>query len=145
MGLANENGTGGSGSGAPLRPGAITALLAEIVGSPPAKLPPPLMPGARVGRYEVIRAIGRGGFGEVYEAHDGALNRLVALKVFHRTQGTDPDVGCEGEAAARLAHPNIAAVHDAGIHDGSAYLVYERLHGETLASRLGRGPMAARE
>ena len=145
MGLANENGTGGSGSGAPLRPGAITALLAEIVRSPPAKLPPPLMPGARVGRYEVIRAIGRGGFGEVYEAHDGALNRLVALKVFHRTQGTDPDVGCEGEAAARLAHPNIAAVHDAGIHDGSAYLVYERLHGETLASRLGRGPMAARE
>jgi TolB-like protein len=140
---ANDD-RGGVQSGGTLPPGVITALIAEMLHAEPADPSPPLTPGARVGRYAVIRRIGRGGFGAVYEAHDGALHRLVALKMFHAAT-TEADVGREGEAAARLAHPNIATVHDAGIDEGRPYLVYELLAGETLASRLARGALPARE
>jgi Tol biopolymer transport system component len=125
-----------------VRPGALTALVAQLAHAPIQVAPPLLVPGARVGRYEIIRAIGRGGFGTVYEAHDAALNRLVALKALHRSSSAAPGAASEGEAAARLAHPNIAALYDAGVIDGGlAYLVYEILHGETLESRLARGPI----
>ena len=105
----------GTPEGAMLRPGAITALLAEMARCEPSEAPPALTPGTRVGRYEIIRPIGRGGFGAVYEGHDAALHRLVALKVLHRTPRAGPESASEGEAAARLAHPNIAALHDAGV------------------------------
>jgi len=132
----------GLAADAAVRPGALTALLAQLAHTPTQVAPPHLVAGARVGRYEIIRSIGRGGFGTVHEAHDTALNRLVALKAFHRPSAADPGAASEGEAAARLAHPNIAALYDAGvIDDGFAYLVYEILHGETLESRLARGPI----
>jgi eukaryotic-like serine/threonine-protein kinase len=90
----------------------------------------------------VINEIGHGGFGNFYEAHDTTLNRLVALKVLHRADVADPAAAREGEAAARLAHPNIAALHDVGVTGhGFPYLVYEILHGETLESRVARGPI----
>jgi len=129
-----------------IAPGGVTALIARLAHAPFRVAPPLLLPGSRIGRYEIIRAIGHGGFGAVYEAHDNALHRLVALKVLCRTQAESPDAAREGEAAARLAHPNIATLHDVGVVDGGApYLVYEVLHGETLESRLSRGPMAPRE
>ncbi len=121
--------------------GAISSLVARLASPPPCEAPPLLAPGTRVGRYEVLRVIGQGGFGVVYEAHDSALNRLVAVKAFHRTEAAPAAAG-EGEAAARLAHPNIATVYDAGVLDrGFPFLVYEILHGETLESRLRRGPV----
>lgn len=147
LALRDESDDRGTPAGATLRPGAITALLAEIARCEPSEPLPSLTPGARVGRYEIIRPIGHGGFGSVYEAHDAALHRLVALKVLRPTQTGSPESASEeGEAAARLAHPNIASLHDAGVLDGGApYLVYELLHGETLESRLGRGPIPPRE
>jgi eukaryotic-like serine/threonine-protein kinase len=127
-------------------PGAVTALIARLAHPPTQTAPPPLVPGTRVGRYEIIRVLGQGGFGTVYEAHDAAVNRLVALKVLHRTQAADPAAAREAEVAARLAHPNIASLHDAGVlDDGFVYLVYEILYGETLESRLARGPIPSHE
>ncbi len=127
---------------ATVAPGAITALIARLAHAPAQEAPPPLVPGTRVGRYEIIRAIGHGGFGTVYEAHDSVLNRLVALKSLHRTEAADPAAAREAEVGARLSHPNIAALYDAGVADGGyGYLVYELLHGETLESRLARGPI----
>ena len=132
--------------GGALRDGAITSLLAEIAAAPVRELTFVLAPGSRVGRYEVIRSVARGGFGAVYEAHDLSLNRLVALKVLHRTRAADGDAAREGEAAARLAHPNIAVLFDAGVaENGAPFLVYERLHGETVEERLERGPVPVRQ
>ncbi len=143
MGLRDDSDSQlGLGAHPVVVPGAVTALIAQLAHAPSQVTPPLLVPGARVGRYEIIRAIGRGGFGTVYEAHDTALNRLVALKALHRPSATDPGAASEGEAASLLAHPNIAALYDAGVIDGGfAYLVYEILHGETLESRLARGPI----
>ena len=132
----------GPGADAIVAPGAVTALIERLARAPAKVVPPLLVAGARVGRYEIVREIGRGGFGTVHEAHDTLLNRLVALKAFHSASAADPGTASEGEAAARLAHPNIAALYDAGVVDGGfAYLVYEILHGETLESRLARGPI----
>ncbi len=146
MGIPGESEElGGAAAGATLGPGAITALLQRLARGP-ASPPAPLTPGTRVGRYEIIRAIGRGGFGSVHEAHDTSLHRLVALKVLHLEQGAGPEEASEGEAAARLAHPNIAMLLDAGaLEGGTPYLVYELLHGETVESRLRRGPLPPRE
>ena len=144
MPLPGEQGEGGSPPGARAGRGIVTDVLARLAACEPTAAPH-LAPGTRVGRYEVIRAIGHGGFGSVYEAHDRSLNRLVALKVLDRARpAAGADAG-EGEAAARLAHPNIAALHDVGVVEGAPYLVYELLHGETLESRLARGPLPARE
>jgi eukaryotic-like serine/threonine-protein kinase len=141
-----SDGERAAASEAAVAPGKMTALIARLACAPTDDAPRKLAPGARAGRYEIIRAIGSGGFGTVYEAHDGALNRLVALKVLRRMRPADPAVASEAEVAARLAHPNIAALHDTGVlEDGSAFLVYEILHGETLESRLARGPMPADE
>jgi TolB-like protein/Tfp pilus assembly protein PilF len=136
---------GGEAAPPIVAPGALTALLGEVARSP-TEGAPHLLPGHRAGRYSVIRAIGHGGFGTVYEAHDTVLNRLVALKTLHTTTSPHPNAAREGEAAARLAHPNIAAVYDAGLLEGGTpYLIYEMLHGETVESRLARGPVAPRE
>ncbi|ABS25754.1 protein kinase [Anaeromyxobacter sp. Fw109-5] len=122
---------------------AVTALLAQLAAASSDEPPPSLTPGTHVGRYEIIRLLGRGGFGFVYEAHDTDLHRLVALKVLNPSRVRRSGVPSEGEAAARLTHPNIAALHDAGTVGGAPYLVYELLHGETLESRLARGPLRA--
>jgi TolB-like protein/Tfp pilus assembly protein PilF len=133
-------------SGAALPPGAVTALIERLAARPVDGAHALLGPGSRIGRYELIRGIGHGGFGEVWEAHDTVLHRLVALKVLHPPSAASLGDASEGEAAARLAHPAIAALHDAGVTEaGAPWLVYELLHGETLESRLGRGPLPAPE
>ena len=132
---------------APARPGALSALLADLARAPRQafeEIAPPLQPGQRLGRYEILREIGRGGFGVVYEAKDHELGRLVALKTV-RLRRQDPQTESmlreEAEAAAQLNHPNIVTLHDAGQVDGVTFLVMERLHGETLEMRLERGPL----
>ena len=99
------------------------------------------------GKYEVRRLIGSGGMGEVYEAENRMLKRLVALKVVRGGIATP-------EAIARLErelllvsavqHPNICDVYDAGVlSDGSPFIVLERLFGETLAQLFVRmGPLS---
>ncbi|MFT3915454.1 MAG: protein kinase [Anaeromyxobacteraceae bacterium] len=131
-----------------VRPGQLSALLEELARAPevaPLALRP-LRPGDSVGRFEVLREIGRGGFGVVYEARDGGLGRLVALKTVQPRKGVDPEMlRGEAEAAAQLQHPNIVTVHDVGADHGHAWMVLELLRGETLEARLRRGPLPHRE
>ncbi len=130
-------------------PGAMSALLAELVRCPPgAGWDRPVFPGEEIGRFEIIREIGRGGFGVVYQARDRELQREVAFKAV-RPSGVDPlheaRLLGEAEAAARLSHPNIVHLYDVGRCDRGPYLVLELLRGARLGDRLAAGPLPARE
>jgi serine/threonine protein kinase len=95
-----------------------------------------LSAGSRVGPYEVIAPLGAGGMGEVYRARDPRLGRDVALKVLPDEAAGDPDrlrrFQHEARAVASLNHPHVLAVHDVGVDDGVAYVVFELLEGATL-------------
>jgi Tol biopolymer transport system component len=111
----------------------------------------PLTAGTRLGAYEIAGLIGSGGMGEVYRARDGRLDRIVAIKILPLRFAADPNVKQrferEAKALASLSHPHICSVFDVGhatTEQGAIdYLVIEYLEGETLAQRLGRGPLAA--
>ena len=104
-----------------------------------------MQPGARVGAYEILSPIGAGGMGEVYRARDTRLERTVAIKVLPADLSSDPDrrerFDREARAISSLNHPHICILHDVGNQDGTSYLVMEYLEGETLASRLSKGPL----
>ncbi|HEY3202101.1 MAG TPA: protein kinase, partial [Thermoanaerobaculia bacterium] len=104
-----------------------------------------LGPGSRVGTYEVIAAIGRGGMGEVYRARDLRLHREVAIKALPLEFQQDRERLVRFEREARLLasinHSNIAAVHGLEEQGGARYLVMELVEGETLAERLGAGAL----
>lgn len=134
----------------PVRPGALSALLVELAQapSPASAWDPVLRPGSVVGRFELVRELGRGGFGVVWEARDRELPRAVAFKAVRG--GEHPDVRQErllreAEAAARLSHPNIVTLYDVGRGPQGPYLILELLRGGTLAQRLRQGPMPVRE
>ena len=95
----------------------------------------PLVPGSRLGPYEILAVIGAGGMGEVYRARDTRLNRDVAIKVIAAGLADSPDALArferEARAVAALAHPNILALHDVGMADGTSYAVTELLDGES--------------
>ena len=97
-----------------------------------------------IGRYSVIRELGRGAMGVVYEASDPNLGRTVALKTIHANAiGTNPEEAAqrfknEARAAGSLSHPNIVTVFDAGEQDGLLYIAMELLAGETLESLLSK-------
>ncbi len=118
--------------------------------TPPEKLAPPgrLAPGDRVGRYEVVAALGAGGMGEVYRARDTRLGRDVALKVLPARLAADRGRMArferEARAVAALDHPNILTIHDVGTHRGAPYLVTELLEGESLRDRLRGGALPGR-
>src|SRR5262245_30788029 len=104
-----------------------------------------LLPGTRLGPYEILTPIGAGGMGEVYKARDPRLGRDIAVKVLPESMaGAKPRL-CrfeqEARAVAALSHPNILAIFDVGLGD-PAYLVTELLDGETLRGMLARGPLA---
>jgi len=97
-----------------------------------------LNPGDPVGRYQVQRLIGQGGFASVFLASDSELRRRVALKVNRRELGNDSDSPLLNEARilAELQHPSILNIFDVGRHDGWVYLVLEYLDGGTLRDTL---------
>src|SRR5581483_10197844 len=103
-----------------------------------------LEPGTRLGPSEIYSLIGSGGMGEVYKARDTRLDRTVAVKVLSARLGS---IGArerferEARAVSMLNHPHICALYDVGSQDGVEYLVMEYLEGETLSSRLRRGPL----
>lgn len=92
-----------------------------------------------VGRFQLREMIGDGGFGQVYQAYDPRLDRDVALKVLKHN---DPGERImqrffrEARAAARLSHPSIVSVHDAGCDDGRCWIAYEYVDGKTLSRHL---------
>jgi tetratricopeptide (TPR) repeat protein len=141
-------------------------VAASAGGAPPALAPQPLgdalskegglVRGADVGRYVILGLVGRGGMGEVYAAYDPRLDRKIALKLLHQTSGR----GTSGKAAqdrllreaqsiARLMHPNVVVVHDAGAiddetHGVRVYLAMEFIEGQTLAAWLAAEPRSWR-
>ena len=106
---------------------------------------PSLDPGASLGPYEIVSALGHGGMGQVYLAWDTRLCRTVAIKVLSAPLASDPErtrrLEREARILAGLNHPRICAVHDIGCESGLTYVVMEHLEGETLADRLTRGPL----
>lgn len=105
--------------------------------------------GDRIGRFEILGLLGAGGMGEVYRARDHQLSRDVAVKVLPAAFLADADrqrrFEQEARAAGGLNHPNILAVFDVGIEQGSPYIVTELLEGETLRDRMGGRPLAPRK
>src|ERR1700693_5058458 len=104
-----------------------------------------LQPGKRLGPYEILSTIGAGGMGEVYRAKDTRLDRIVAIKILpdHLADRAELRERFEREAKtiSSLNHPHICTLYDVGHQDGTDYLVMEYLEGETLAARLGKGPL----
>ena len=108
-----------------------------------------LPPDTRLGPYLIQAPLGAGGMGEVYRARDTRLDRTVAIKTLLADVSDDPERRTrferEARAVAALTHPHICTLHDIGRHDSIDYLVMELLEGETLASRLARGPIPMSE
>jgi tetratricopeptide (TPR) repeat protein/predicted Ser/Thr protein kinase len=96
-------------------------------------------PPITVSRFVVVRRLGTGGTGNVYEARDPELNRTVALKLLRRA--ADPErLLAEARALARLRHPNVVVVYDVGTWRGHVFLAMEHVNGVTLRAWLDRGP-----
>src|SRR5437870_5489169 len=109
----------------------------------------PLTSGSRLGPYEVVAPLGAGGMGEVYRARDTKLNRDVALKILPDAVVGDPDrvarFRLEAQVLASLNHPHIAAIYGLEEASGAQFLVLELVEGDTLAQRIGRGPVPLQE
>ncbi len=104
-------------------------------------------PGARFGNYEIVRKLGEGGMGAVYEARRQGLNKRVALKVL--TVGGSAAATArfvqEARISASLEHPHVVDCIDVGEAEGMPFLALEFLDGETLGARMDRGPMTVAE
>jgi len=102
-----------------------------------------LLPGSRLGPYEIIGAIGAGGMGEVYRARDAKLQRDVAIKILPGRFAADLDrlarFEREAQTLAALNHPNIAQIYGVEAHAAGHAIVMELVEGETLAERCARG------
>ena len=97
-----------------------------------------LIPGTRLGAYEITAPIGAGGMGEVYKARDTRLERTVAIKILPSDAASDPDLRArferEARAIAALDHPHICGIYDVGSVDSTHYLVMPHLDGQTLGA-----------
>ena len=102
-------------------------------------------PGTKLGAYEIVGPLGKGGMGDVYRARDSKLKREVAIKVLPYAFSHDAERVArfqrEAEVLASLNHPHIAAIHDLAEFGDSRFLVLELVEGETLAERTARGPI----
>ncbi|MBK8170124.1 MAG: protein kinase [Sandaracinaceae bacterium] len=109
-----------------------------------------LQAGTVLGNYTIVRMIGEGGVGAVWEATHKTLAKRVALKTLKPEYAIDADMVTrfvrEGRAAARIRHPNVVDVADVGIADGVPYLVMDYLEGQSLASRIAtEGAISVKE
>ena len=103
----------------------------------------PKKPGPKMlGKYALLRELGRGGMGVVFEAEDTQLHRQVAIKILITRQGTDPNQAAqerqrfdrEAQAIAKLKHPNIVTLYEAGEIQGRRFLAMELLSGEPFGA-----------
>src|SRR5947208_245117 len=98
------------------------------------------MIGSALNQYRITALVGAGGMGEVFRARDTRLNRDVAVKVLPKDFVADADrlrrFEQEAKTLAALNHPNVLTIHDAGVHEGSPYLVSELLEGRTLREEM---------
>jgi serine/threonine protein kinase len=138
------SGSGGSRARPPAaEPVAVLALEPTVLAAtqPFVEDGPTLAPGVRVGRYLVERLVGVGGMGVVVAARDPDLDRLVALKLMgsaHEAgpEGTSARLLREGQAMARISHPNVVAVYDVGVVDDQVFVAMELVVGKSLRAWL---------
>src|SRR5436190_7637831 len=108
-----------------------------------------LQAGERIGAYTILRLLGAGGAGEVWQARDERLGRDVAIKILLPHFSADEErvrrFGDEARAAGALNHPNLLTVYDVGEKDGIPFLVSECLEGENLRQRMEAGPIPVSE
>jgi serine/threonine-protein kinase len=132
----------------------VVALRRHVSGSPTTDEPVPPSSFAqaevlRLGSYDLLEKIGEGAMGVVYRARQVSFNRPVALKMAQPGQLIPPEarvrLQTEGEAIARLDHPNIVRVYACGEQDGQPYFSMELIEGQTLAQKLDGRPMPERE
>jgi serine/threonine protein kinase len=101
--------------------------------------------GTKVGTYEIVGPLGKGGMGEVYRARDSRLKREVAVKVLPDAFARDAERVArfqrEAEVLATLNHPHIAAIHHLEEFEDCRFLILELVEGETLAERIAKGPI----
>jgi eukaryotic-like serine/threonine-protein kinase len=106
-----------------------------------------LIAGAKLGNFEIVELLGRGGMGEVWRARDSRLKRDVAVKVLPPSVGRDPDriarFEREARAAGALNHPNIVSVYEIGRDKGTYWIASELVGGDTLRRVIERGPIPA--
>ena len=104
-----------------------------------------LEPGSRVGPYEIVSMLGQGGMATVYKAYQASLDRQVAIKVMADRYASNPAFverfRREARSIARLRHPNILTVHDAGEDNGLLYMVMEYVDGPTLREEMAGKPL----
>lgn len=109
----------------------------------------PISRGKKIGPYEVISAIGAGGFGEVYRARDTRLGREVALKILPAEFLEDRErlarFEQEARSASALNHPNIITIYDVGVTESASYLSMELVEGKSLRDVLNEGPLTVRK
>jgi serine/threonine protein kinase len=110
---------------------------------------PRLTPGKRVGHYEILRLIGKGGMGEVYLARDLVLNRKIALKLLPLDYTDDENrlrrFQREAQTVSALNHPNIITIHEFGSVNEQQFIATELIEGETLRQHIRRGPLTLLE
>jgi serine/threonine protein kinase len=111
--------------------------------------PVALASGFRLGPYEIVSALGAGGMGEVYRAHDPRIGRDVAIKVLPVAISENRDhlqrFEREARATGALNHPNLLVIFDFGTHDGAPFIVSELLEGTSLRDRLGERRLPLRK
>ena len=104
-----------------------------------------LAAGESIGRYSIVSQLGKGGMGAVYLAHDGQLERNVAIKLLPSFFANDSDrlrrFAQEARAASALNHPNILTIYEIGETDSSRFIVTEFIDGLTLRQRLAQSPL----
>ena len=129
--------------------GLIDAVAYEAAAEMIAKAPPALVAGQLVGHYKIIKALGKGGMGEVYLAGDTKLDRKVALKLLPVEYTNHKDrlrrFIREAKAASSLNHPNIITIHEIGEADGAHFIATEFIEGQTLKQLLAHTRMALPE
>ena len=105
--------------------------------------------GTIINQYKIISAIGKGGMGEVFKAHDSKLDRDVAIKILPPDFAKDAErlrrFEQEAKATSALNHPNILTIYDIGEHEGSPFIVAELLEGGELRQRLEEGSLPIRK
>ena len=130
------------------RPDHVLTEAADTFGSQMTASMASLTKGMEFGRYKIVHRIGSGGMGTVYSAFDPTLDRTVALKVLHdKVENADAEQRLlrEAQAMARLSHPNVVTVHDAGMKDGRPYVAMEFVDGYDLRTWLRREKRSWRE
>ena len=127
-----------------------TRLRSDVAFTPEIAAEPAVPAGGRIGRFVVLRELGRGAMGVVFAAYDEELDRKVAIKLLHAGRGAEASQGRtmllrEAQAMARLAHPNVVAVHEVGVIQGAVFVAMEHVAGIDLQRWLATAKRPWRE